>query len=436
MPRQLQHHPFAAYRRGIQLYERGRPDLSEPFLEAAYKRTPDGASFRHRLIRTYVSLLLERKQMKKAEHLLRRELDKPEGADRQPGAALMLARLLREKAYWWEALAILEPLETAEAYCEAGAVYLEIGESALAEKSFAEALRLAPDDPHALLGLADSLHVRHVPDMEIAARLLQVSDHAAAVAEALAEIGADGEALDLLAAAGPLPPALLVLRRRCLFRTGQYAEAMEEIRSYMNEGPEDVRHTLRMELCLCEAAAGTFGADRLPEGEPAETWIEAAVERHLPAVAAQWADKEPKLYPAYVKSLFRNGFLQLAGPGLARLAAEGRLDVEGRRMYAESLYEGGQYLPAAEAYEGLITQNPECHRLRVAAAVCYLDAALELLAASDQAAPSRKRLTDAERILNTKRHLLGIRWRTVWNGSQRRNRNVQAGYLPMYDRQE
>lgn len=210
-----------------------------------------------RLLTARAALHMSRGETACAETCLREAMRLSQGADE---IRLALAYLLRLKGQAEEALELLEPVVTHEAWGERAASLAALGRWAEARTAALQALKATPDDPAAatLLALA-AVHLDGAVPADLRHRLRQSPYHEALVRSTLAErAGNMPEALHWAREAWARNPRMDGLRERMAMlalRTGAWGEAEGEALALLRHDP-----TNRVALLVLGLARQRVGA--------------------------------------------------------------------------------------------------------------------------------------------------------------------------------
>ncbi|WP_127589127.1 glycosyltransferase family 2 protein [Paenibacillus koleovorans] len=195
----------------------------------------------------------------------------------------------------------------------------------------------------------------------------------------------------------------------------------------------------RLLLRVTVDASGEVTTARL---DGAEAVLELAADRLHRAVelrelelAHRLSRLHDRLPLVLAKSLYCQGFVLAAADRLLTLMGEGRLDGEGLFYVAETVYEKHYYMQAASLFEQAVALDPGLERASVGAAMSYLKLAHEVASEHAEADADGLR-ADMEKLERSMAVLDAVGWRTVYNGSQRRNKAYAAGTdFAVHDRQ-
>jgi tetratricopeptide (TPR) repeat protein len=408
-------------------------------------------------------------------HQIRLELERtaPDAPD-WPVLIRDLAKTLEQQGFLQEALsAYVQFTEKAskaddvtyKTFCEMGTISQKLGNFDDASRYFRDAATLNPNDRKALAGWAESLSLQRCSDEEIARQLLASKGDLGLIAEALAEIGAYGEALKLL----PMEPALSFrdakLRCLCLMKTNRLQEASEQLDILLSQADEPALPPLVIDRVLClwggkQSIPGDLYDALMPEhgqhiqrmdryltkggAKPdpvpiplAGRLIDRAVELRLLPVAGALSRLDAQLHRVYAKSLYMHGFGKLAEIYFQQWMEHGQPDDEELFMLAELHYDNGKYEQAAVLFEQAAAGSRQFHKSLLAASLCYLEIAQAALRECMLRNPDHPVLSkEMQRIQKSKLHFVGVEWRTARNGAQRRNAYVVENNFTMHDRQE
>ncbi|CAM3522470.1 glycosyltransferase [Paenibacillus lupini] len=501
--------PFCLYNYGVTLCQQGKPEEAAEAFGKAINYTSLSAPFRPTLVKDYATTLLALSREAAAAELLRGETlrypDYPDLFFLQGNCLKALGLLIEAKAAYETAI---EAGARAHSYISekgAGSYYAQLrladvlqrmGEVEAVQHQYETILRAMPGWEEALSAWAAYLHQIGLSDQEIRQKLtayageVEVEQHTL-LARVLSRIGAYSTALPLWretiqsstneAEKARLSLSDIRLFADCLIGTGQYAEAAEQIRSWMHTSAIQSESTeeLGIDWALCRWNEGQrigkeelgcmLGEDSqlareaellnswLPmtqevlnkiakeqELSSAIRWLDTAVSRGMLRLAHKLAGGLYGLRKHFETRLYDHGYVDAAAElMLDQFEKDGRLTGEqsfrlGELLYLKKLR--SEALALFESAAGGDDTSEYTERAKLGASAACLQLAIEALQPDEYSGgrnwdgswsePDKMKLQEA---------LLRVEWmdwQTDWNGRQRRRVSggaAEADFL-MHDR--